>query len=204
MIKDNQLHLILLIAVIAVFIWSAVNPTDRFTWFLEVIWVIVAVPLLLILYPKVKLTNLLYSLIAVHAIILIIGGRYTYAEMPLFNWIRDTFDLSRNHYDRVGHFAQGFIPAILAREILIRNKVMSRGGWMFYVVVSICLAFSAFFEFIEWWVALASGSKADAFLAVQGDIWDTQWDMFLAMCGSIIAQLSLSRLHDRQLARFGL
>ncbi len=202
--KDHHQHLLLLAIVAVFFIWSAIHPADRFTWFLEVVWVIVGVPLLMILYPRTKLTTLLYTLIALHSIILIIGGRYTYAEMPLFNWLRDTFDLSRNHYDRVGHFAQGFIPAILAREVLIRNHVMKRGGWMFYVVVSICLAFSAFFEFIEWWVALASGSKADAFLAVQGDIWDTQWDMFLAMCGAIISQLLLSRFHDRQLARFGL
>ncbi len=202
--KDPHQHLLLLAIVALFFIWSAIHPADRFTWFLEVVWVIVGVPLLMILYPRTKLTTLLYTLIALHSIILIIGGRYTYAEMPLFNWLRDTFDLSRNHYDRVGHFAQGFIPAILAREVLIRNHVMKRGGWMFYIVVSICLAFSAFFEFIEWWVALASGSKADAFLAVQGDIWDTQWDMFLAMCGAIISQLLLSRFHDRQLARFGL
>src|SRR5690606_26100952 len=139
------------------------------------------------------LTRLLYWLIAIHCLILIYGGAYTYAETPLGNWAREAFDLARNHYDRLGHLAQGFIPAILARELLLRITPLPRGGWLFYLVVSACLAFSAFFEMIEWWAALIMGGDADAYLATQGDVWDTQWDMFLAMCGAIISLLLLSR-----------
>jgi putative membrane protein len=131
-----------------------------------------------------------------------VGGHYTYAEMPLFNWLRDALDLSRNHYDRVGHIAQGFVPAIVAREILLRRSPLQPGKWLFFLVTCVCLAISACYEFIEWWVALASGD-AVAFLATQGDVWDTQWDMFLALCGAIASQLLLRRWHDRQLAELG-
>jgi putative membrane protein len=133
-----------------------------------------------------------------------VGGHYTYAlvpinEFPLFNWLSDTFDLSRNYYDRIGHFAQGFIPAMIAREILIRKNVV-KAGWLFFMVCCICLSISAFYEFIEWWVAVASGTAAEAFLGTQGDVWDTQWDMFLALIGAVCAQLLLAKWHDKQLA----
>lgn len=179
--------------------WSAWKPKDGFVWFLEVFPAIVGGIVLLWLYRRFRFTDLVYVLILAHAIILMIGGHYTYAEMPLFNWLRDSFDLSRNYYDRVGHLAQGFVPAMIAREVLLRKTPLQRGGWLFFLVVCVCLAISAYYEFVEWWVAVASGTAADAFLATQGDVWDTQWDMFLAFCGSIAAQLLLSRVHDRQL-----
>jgi putative membrane protein len=191
--------LFLLAGVLAVLGWSAIDPTDRLTWLLEVIWVIAAIPLLIATRRRFPLTRLLYWLIAVHCVILIYGGKYTYALTPLGDWWRELFELSRNHYDRLGHLAQGFIPAILARELLLRLTPLRPGGWLFYLVCAACLSFSAFFEFIEWWAALIMGGDADAYLATQGDVWDTQWDMFLALCGSIIAQLTLTRLHDRQL-----
>ncbi len=189
----------LLIGVAAVLIWSAIAPIDRLTWFMEIIWVLAAFPLLILTHKRFPLTRLLYWLIAIHCVILIYGGKYTYSLTPLGEWARTAFDLHRNHYDRLGHFAQGFIPAILARELLLRRTPLQRGGWLFYLVCAACLSFSAFFEFIEWWAAVLLGGDADAYLATQGDIWDTQWDMFLALCGAIVAQLTLSRVHDRQL-----
>ena len=191
----------ILLAGVALFlILSGLSPeADRYTWFLETVPVMIGIPLLLASYRSFPLTPLLYRLLALHALILIVGGHYTYAEVPLFNWIRDTFELSRNHYDRIGHLAQGFIPAILAREILLRLSPLRPGGWLFLTVTSICLAFSAFYEMIEWWIALTSEEAAEAFLGTQGDIWDTQWDMFLALIGAITAQLMLGRRHDRQL-----
>ncbi len=191
--------LALVAAVGALLIWSAIGPEDRLTWLMEVIWVIVGVPLLVFTYARFPLTRVLYVLIALHCALLIVGGHYTYAKVPLGLWVQDAFDLARNHYDRLGHFAQGFVPAILARELLLRKTALKPGGWLFYLVVAAALSFSAFFEMIEWWAALIWGGDADAFLATQGDVWDTQWDMFLALCGAIIAQLLLSRLHDRQL-----
>ena len=185
--------------VVAILAWSGIAADDRFTWFLEVIWVIVALPLVAATWRRFPLTRLLVILIVLHMIVLMVGGRWTYAKVPLGFWVQDALDLSRNHYDRLGHFMQGFEPAILGRELLLRLTPLRRGGWLFYLVVSACLAFSAFFEFIEWWSALAWGGAADAFLATQGDVWDTQWDMFLAMCGAILAQALLSRWHDRQL-----
>jgi putative membrane protein len=189
----------LLAGVAAVLAWSGVAPTDRLTWFMEVIWVLAAIPLLLATRRRFPITRLLAWVLAIHAVILIYGGKYTYAETPLGDWFAATFDLARNHYDRLGHFAQGFIPAILARELLLRCTPLRRGGWLFYLVCAACLSFSAFFEFIEWWVALVMGGDADAYLATQGDIWDTHWDMFLALIGAILAQLAFARVHDRQL-----
>ncbi len=189
----------LLAAVLAALVWSGIAPTDRLTWLLEVIWVVAAIPLLLGTRRGFPLTRLLYWLIAVHCLILVYGGKYTYALTPLGEWWREAFDLTRNHYDRLGHLAQGFIPAILARELLLRLTPLRPGGWLFYLVCAACLSFSAFFEFIEWWAALIMGGDADAYLATQGDIWDTQWDMFLALCGALAAQLLLTRAHDRQL-----
>lgn len=191
---------ILIVVVLGVFIWSAIHPRDRFTWFLEVLPVILGVIPLAATYRRFQFTLLVYVLICIHAIILMIGGHYTYAEVPLFHWIRDAFHLSRNHYDRVGHFAQGFVPAIVTRELLVRTSPLQSGKWLFTIVVCVCLAMSAFYEFIEWWVALATGEAAAAFLGTQGDVWDTQWDMFMAFIGAILAQLLLARWHDRQLS----
>jgi putative membrane protein len=200
MIKQTGFFGVLLCVLALVFVWSAVNPHDFFTWFLEVFPAIIALPILFFSYKKFPLTPLLYVLILIHAIILMVGGHYTYAEVPLFNWLRDTFDLNRNYYDRVGHFAQGFVPAMIAREILLRKNVVKSGAWLFFIVCAICLAISACYEFIEWWVAVASGTAAEAFLGTQGDVWDTQWDMFLALVGAICAQLFLKNLHNKQLA----
>ena len=189
----------LFIFVAAFFIWSAIHPHDYFTWFLEVFPVLIAIPILVMTYNKFPLTNLVYGLIAVHMVILLVGGHYTYAEMPLFSWLRDYYGWDRNYYDRLGHVAQGFVPAMIAREILLRTSPLRLGKWLFFIVVCVCLAMSAFYEFIEWWVALASGSDAVAFLATQGDVWDTQWDMFLAFSGAISAQLLLAKVHLRQM-----
>jgi putative membrane protein len=189
----------LLLVLTAVFIWSAIRPHDYFTWFLEVFPVLIALPLLAMSYRNFPLTNLVYGLIAAHMVILLVGGHYTYAEMPLFSWLRDYYGWDRNYYDRLGHVAQGFVPAMIAREILLRTSPLKHGKWLFFIVVCICLAISAFYEFIEWWVALASGSDAVAFLATQGDVWDTQWDMFLACSGAISAQLLLAKVHMRQM-----
>jgi putative membrane protein len=189
----------LLAAVGAVLIWSGIAPHDRLTWFMEIAWVLGAIPLLVATRTRFPLTRLLYWLIAIHCVILIYGGKYTYALTPLGDFARDAFGLVRNNYDRLGHFAQGFIPAILARELLLRCTPLVRGGWLFYLVCAACLSFSAFFEFIEWWAAVIMGGAADAYLATQGDVWDTQWDMFCALLGAITAQVLLSRVHDRQL-----
>jgi putative membrane protein len=184
-----------------VFIWSFIGAHDRFTWLLEVFPVLIVLPLLVATYSRFPLSRLVYVLIAVHAVILMIGGHYTYAEMPLFNWLRDEFHLARNYYDRLGHVAQGFIPAMVAREILLRTSPLRPGKWLFFLVTCVALAISACYEFLEWWVAQASGSDPTAFLATQGDIWDTQWDMFLALVGAIVAQLLLWRVHNRSMAQ---
>jgi putative membrane protein len=176
---------------------SGIGPTDRLTWFLEVAPVLIAIPLLVATRRSFPLTPLLYALIFVHGLIL--GGHYTYAKVPLGFWVQDAFDLARNHYDRLGHFAQGFIPAILAREILLRKTTLRPGKMLFYLVVSVALAFSAFYELIEWRAAAALDQDAEQFLATQGDVWDTQWDMFMAMTGDVVAQVALSACHDRQL-----
>ncbi len=200
MTKQTVFFAVLLLVLGSIFIWSAIHPHDYFTWFLEISPVIIALPVLILSYKKFPLTRLLYVLILVHAIILMVGGHYTYAEVPVFNWLRDTFELSRNYYDRVGHFAQGFVPAMTTREILLRKRVVINGAWLFFIVCSICLGISACYEFIEWWVAVASGTAAEAFLGTQGDVWDTQWDMFSALIGAAAAQILLRKLHDKQLA----
>jgi len=178
---------------------SGIKPVDRATWWLEAGPVVVGIPLLLWLRPRFPFTPLLYRLLFIHACIVMLGGHYTYAQVPLGDWVRDWFDLSRNNYDRLGHLAQGFIPAILMRELLWRNSPLRGSRWLPFLVVCFCLAFSALFEMFEWWVALIMGGSADAFLALQGDVWDTQWDMFLALCGATLSLLLLTRLHDRQL-----
>jgi len=179
---------------------SGIGPEDRYTWVLEVAPILVAVPILVATRRRFPLTPLAYRLIFLHACILMLGGHYTYAAVPLGFWVRDALGLSRNHYDRLGHFAQGFVPAILAREILIRKTPLKSGPWLFFLVTCVCLAISVFYEFLEWWTALASGEAAMAFLGTQGDVWDTQWDMFLCLLGALTAQITLSRVHDRQLA----
>lgn len=195
----TQFYLLLFSILVLVFIWSAIVPFERLTWWLEVAPVLIALPILFLTRNQLVFTKLAYVLILIHAIILLVGGHYTYAEVPFFNWLRDTFDLSRNHYDRVGHFAQGFIPAIIAREILLKKSPLQKGRWLFFITCCICLSISAIYEFIEWWVAVYSGTAANAFLGSQGDIWDTQWDMFIALLGAIAAQVFLAKIHDKQL-----
>jgi putative membrane protein len=182
---------------------SAVHPHDGFTWLLEVAPILIGVPVLVATRRRFPLTPLAYRLLFVHALILMLGGHYTYAEVPLGFWVRDALGLARNHYDRLGHFAQGFVPAILAREILLRRSPLRPGRWLFFLVCCVCLAVSACYEFIEWWTALLTGDSATAFLGTQGDPWDTQWDMFLALIGALTAQATLARAHDRQLERLG-
>jgi putative membrane protein len=180
--------------------WSAWRPHDYPTWWLEVLPALVAFLLLAFTYKSFPLTPLLYLLILLHAIILMIGGHYTYAEVPAGDWLRDLTHGSRNNYDKLGHFAQGFIPAMVARELLLRWQVVAKKSWLGFLIVCICLAISACYELIEWWVALLSSEAAESFLGTQGYVWDTQSDMFLALIGSITALLLLSRRHDRQLA----
>ncbi|HNQ03269.1 MAG TPA: DUF2238 domain-containing protein [Thiobacillaceae bacterium] len=192
-------HLLLLGLTLGVLAWSGHAPKDRFVWLLEVLPVLLGLPLLMWTWARFPFTSLAYGLMALHALILMVGGHYTYAEMPLFDWVREQFGLARNHYDRLGHVAQGFFPAIVAREILLRTSPLTPGGWLFFLTTCVCLALSAFYELIEWWVAAASGEEAVAFLATQGDVWDTQWDMFLALLGALCSQLLLRRWHDRQL-----
>ncbi len=184
-----------------VLLWSAIWPKDYFTWFLEVAPALIGFAVLAVTYRRFPLTALAYWLILIHSVILMVGGHYTYAEVPLFDWLRETFHWQRNNYDKVGHFAQGFIPAILAREILLRLNVVRGRVWLNFVVISICLALSAAYELVEWGVALASGDSAVAFLATQGDPWDTQSDMGFALLGALLALATLSDWHDRQLAR---
>jgi len=183
----------------AVFVWSAIQPADRLTWALEVAPVVIALPILVFTYRSFVFTPLVYALILIHALILLVGGHYTYAEVPWFNWLRDTYELSRNYYDRLGHFAQGFVPAMVAREILLKKSPLVPGRWLFFIVSCICLSISAVYEFIEWWVAAYEGGAADAFLGTQGDVWDTQWDMLMALVGAVTAQAFLAALHDRQI-----
>ncbi len=182
---------------------SGIGPEDRLTWVLEITPVFIGLPLVLATRRNFPLTPLLYRLLAIHALILILGAHYTYAKTPLGFWAQDLFGFERNHYDRLGHFAQGFIPAVLAREILIRCSPLRSSAWLFFIVVCVCLAFSAFYELLEWWVAAIGGDAAHEFLGTQGDHWDTQWDMFLALTGAIVSLLLLRRLHNRQLTRMG-
>jgi len=190
----------LLAVVVLALVASGLRPYDRLTWFLEVLPVLVAVPLLVATHRSFPLTPLVYWLIALHSLVLILGGHYTYARVPLGFWIQDWFDFARNHYDRIGHLMQGFGPAIIARELLIRTSPLAPGKWLFTIVVFTVLGISATYEFIEWAAALASEEAAAAFLGTQGDPWDTQWDMFLAGCGAIAALFLFERVHDRQIA----
>ncbi|MHC4409560.1 MAG: DUF2238 domain-containing protein [Planctomycetota bacterium] len=191
----------LLVTVLAALAISAIGPRSYKVWFMETVPVMIGVVLLLATWRRFPLTPLLCWLLAAHSLILILGGHYTYSHVPLGNWLRDLLDLDRNPYDRIGHFAQGFVPAILAREILIRTSPLRPGKWLFFLVVCVCLAFAAFYELVEWWAAVGSGDGSPEFLAPQGDVWDAQWDMFTALIGAITAQLLLARVHDRQLER---
>jgi putative membrane protein len=193
--------LILLVATILALIVSRIGALEPGTWVLEVFPIFLAIPVLVATAKRFPLTPLAYRLLFVHALILMLGGHYTYAKVPLGFWVQDALHLGRNHYDRLGHFAQGFVPAIIAREILLRRSPLQRGKWLFFLVVCVCLAVSASYELIEWLAALLGGSSADAFLGTQGDVWDTQWDMFMALVGALSALVLLARVHDRQLAR---
>ena len=184
---------------VAVLIWSGVRPKDYFTWILEVSPAIIGFFVLAGTFCSFRLTKLVYTLILIHCVILMVGGHYTYAEVPLFDYIRDMTGGTRNNYDKVGHFAQGFVPAMILRELLIRKKIIESKPWQIFFIICFCLAFSAFYELIEWWVALLSGENAEAFLGTQGYIWDTQSDMALALIGSITSLLTLSNLQDKQI-----
>ncbi len=198
----NQEKLLWLSVVAASLLYSAIDPVaDRLTWFMETVPVMIAIPILLLTYQRFPLTLVTVRVIAIFALILIIGGHYTYAENPLFNWIQDEFDLARNHYDRMGHFVQGVVPAMVGRELLLRTSPLERGKWLFFLLCCVSLAVSACYELIEWWAAVINDQAAEAFLGTQGDNWDAQWDMFLALIGSIISQLTLANSQDRQLDR---
>lgn len=198
--KNREPLILFCIGMVALVV-SAIRPFDWLTWWLETIPAIVGAGVLIATYRRFRFTNFVYRLVLIHSLILILGAHYSYARVPLGFWVQDLFELSRNHYDRVGHFAQGFFPAIVVREVLLRMTPLKRGGWLFFLVVSVCLAISAFYEFTEWWAALAGGEAATDFLGTQGDVWDTQWDMFCAFVGSITSLLILGRLHDRALER---
>lgn len=182
-----------------VLVWSAIRPADRYTWFLEVLPALLGLAVLLLTRRRFPLSGLAYTLVLVHCIILMVGGHYTYAKVPLFDWLSAAFDLGRNNYDKLGHFAQGFVPALLAREILIRKAVVNGRGWLNFYVLCFCLALSACYEIVEWLVALLSEEAADAFLGTQGYVWDTQSDMGWALLGAVLSLLLLGRYHDRQL-----
>lgn len=182
-----------------VLLWSGIMPKDRFTWFLEVIPAIIGLVILVATYRSFQLTPLLYGLILIHCLILMVGGHYTYAEVPLFEHLAEWWGSDRNAYDKLGHFAQGFIPAMITREIMIRKQVINGAAWRIFLIITVCLAFSAFYELLEWWVALATGEDAEAFLGTQGYIWDTQSDMGFALLGAVTSLILLAGWHDRQI-----
>ncbi|MBI4797744.1 MAG: DUF2238 domain-containing protein [Desulfarculus sp.] len=185
----------------AVLVWSGVRPHDQFTWALEVAPAVAGLLVILAFHRRFPLSDLTCLFILMEAVVLMVGGRYTYAENPLFAWLQEALHLSRNYYDRLGHFLQGFTPALVAREVFVRNRIVAKPGWLPFIVICICLAISAAYEFIEWWVALATGEAAEAFLGTQGDVWDTQWDMFMALVGAACAMALMPRLQDRSMAR---
>jgi len=200
MTSSTRIHVALLGSFLMILIWSGYAPADRFIWLLEVFPAMIGALVLIAIYPRIRLTALVYGLIWWHALVLMLGGHWTYAEMPLFSWLQSEYGLARNYYDRVGHVFQGLVPAMIAREIFIRADVVRGTRWRYFLVCCVALAISALYELIEWWVAVGTGTAADAFLATQGDIWDTQWDMFLALCGAMLVQPLLGPWHDRQLS----
>ena len=191
----------LLILFVLVFVWSAINPHDYFTWMLEVLPAIIGLAVLAATFNKFRFTDLIYTLILIHCCILFIGGHYTYAEVPLFNWIRDVLHQSRNNYDKVGHLAQGFIPALIVRELFIRMEVVNKKGWLNVIIIAICMAISVTYEFIEWFVSILSGESGDSFLGTQGYIWDTQSDMLYATIGAILGIFIFSNYQDKQIRK---
>lgn len=197
----THIHLGLLALVLAVLLWSGIAPYDRFTWWMEIFPVLIAAPILVLIYKRFPLTTFLYVIIALHAIILMIGGHYTYARVPAFDWLRDYFHLSRNHYDRIGHFMQGFGPALVGRELLLRTSNLQRGKWLFAILLLGVLGISAVYEIIEWATAALTSEAAESFLGTQGDVWDTQKDMTLALIGAFIALSFFSRFHDKALKK---
>lgn len=197
------MHLAFLLFGVAALAVSGFQPLDPFTWLLEVFPTVIGAAVMIVTYRRFPLTTLLYALILVHALILMLGGHYTYAQVPLGFWMEDAFGFTRNHYDRIGHFAQGFVPAMIARELFLRHRVVRHGAWLFAVIVLCCLGISAIYELIEWWTAELSGSAADAFLGTQGDAWDTQKDMLMAGVGAATALVTLGRVHDRALRAIG-
>ncbi|SPL71254.1 DUF2238 domain-containing protein [Acinetobacter stercoris] len=199
--KKEYFLIIAMIVLLLILLISGIYPFDRMTWVLEVMPVIIAIPLLCISYKKFPLTPLLYTLIFIHAIVLMLGGAYSYARVPLGFYIADWFDLSRNPYDKIGHFMQGFVPAIVAREILIRKHILAKGKMLAFIVICIVLAISASYELIEWAAAICLGQDAEEFLGTQGDVWDTQSDMFFALIGAITALFILSKWHDQQIQK---
>ncbi|WP_298603817.1 DUF2238 domain-containing protein [Zoogloea sp.] len=200
---QNRLPPMLLGLVGIALLASALAPYDRATWWMEVAPVLIAAPVLVATHRRFPLTPLLQVLIAAHALVLIVGGAWTYARVPFGFWLQDVLALDRNPYDRIGHLMQGFVPAVAAREILLRHRVLREGGWLFFVVTCVCLAISAMYELVEWAAAVALGQGAEAFLGTQGDPWDTQSDMAMALLGAVLAQLLLGGWHRRQLARLG-
>lgn len=201
MSSNKSFYFFLLCLLFLVIIWSGLNPKDRLTWYLEIMPVCIGLSVVFFTYTKFPLSLFLYLLLFCHAVVLLIGGHYTYAEVPLFNYIRDVFGFSRNHYDRLGHFMQGFVPAIVAREILLRVSPLHKGKLLYFIIICICLAVSAFYELIEWWTDIAIGDQAESFLGTQGDIWDTQWDMLFALIGANVSLILLGHAHDRALKR---
>lgn len=191
----------LLFLLFVLLIWSAINPKEYFTWFLEVLPAVLGVFILVFTFKNFRFTDLVYILIFFHCVILIVGGHYTYAEVPFFDWVGEVFNQSRNNYDKLGHFAQGFVPAMIARELLIRKKVILNKNWTPFVIVCIALAISAAYELLEWAVAAMSGEDGDSFLGTQGYVWDTQSDMLFATIGAITALITLSRIHNKQLSK---
>jgi putative membrane protein len=197
--RISPLHLALLFAMAVVFAWSAWRPYDRLTWWLETIPGIIGLAILIATYSRFRFSTLVYTFIALHVMLVCVGGHYTYARVPFFEWLKPIFGWHRNDFDRFGHFAQGFVPALIARELFVRRSVIRSRGWTFAVIVFVCLGISALYELIEWWMALASGSAATEFLATQGDIWDTQEDMCMALIGALCALLFMARWQDKQM-----
>ena len=192
-------HIALLIGVAIVFIWSGINPYDRLTWWLEVFPGIIGVIILAATYRRFRFTTIVYILIAIHICILCVGGHLTYAREPFFNWLKEVFNWGRNHYDRLGHFAQGFVPAMIARELFIRLNILNRKRWQPFLIIAICVAISVTYEFIEWWTALIARTASMEFLGTQGDVWDTQEDMFMCLIGAVCALVFMRSWQDRQL-----
>jgi putative membrane protein len=199
--KDRRLHVFLLVSLAVLFIWSYIGCFNFWGWFLEALLVFVGIGILISVYRRFRFTNLVYVLIWLHAIILLIGAHYTYSRVPVFNWIRDTFELSRNDYDRLGHFVQGFVPALIAREVLLRKSPLARGGWLFATVICFCVAMSAVYELIEWLILLVAKDTGEIFLAAQGDVWDAQKDITLCLIGACVSLVTMSKLHDRALKK---